>query len=511
MRIALIADLHLSDVENTPQEETLDWALEELRRLQPDACAWLGDITACGASDAATRFCEKLQLLPFPSLIVPGNADLRTPGTAPLLRRFLINYPRGLRVGDVRLVGVDTADDRISAGERERLARIAGGEDVLLFSHQPARYLDEESRMFLQTWIAAREKDGHHVLLWASGHRHVYEQGDFEGVPTVSLRALDPDKCIRGSAQILIFDTVTGLSGIEEICYTRGMPESWSDTERAELADALGITCYNRSKVERDMPFAIENGVRHLEWRSIGEGELALLERWRKSGGKTFSLHLPSLGFDTDVLHEEKFRTSAQDAVRAEANMVTVHPPHLSTALMQGGSNAFEALADAMAEALLPVAKAGIDILVENNHTAPGTKRDVLKLPYGCTPMDILGWRNALRERLGRDSCHLRLDVGHARNNMPLSQEYPIGKWYAQIGPLANAYHLHQTVFSKEDQKMHNHHPITGWHDSFVSFDGFLWAWHAGILRHGPVILEIRAGEGAPATWLRLQKLLRGE
>ena len=133
--------------------------------------------------------------------------------------------------------------------------------------------------MFLQTWIAAREKDGHHVLLWASGHRHVYEQGDFEGVPTVSLRALDPDKCIRGSAQILIFDTVTGLSGIEEICYTRGMPESWSDTERAELAGALGITCYNRSKVERDMPFAIENGVRHLEWRSIGEGELALLER----------------------------------------------------------------------------------------------------------------------------------------------------------------------------------------------------------------------------------------
>ena len=132
MRIALIADLHLSDVENTPQEETLDWALEELRRLQPDAAAWLGDITACGDPDAASRFCEKLQLLPFPSLILPGNADLRTPTTAPLLRRFLINYPRGLQVGDVRLVGVDTADDRISAGERERLARIAGGEDVLL-------------------------------------------------------------------------------------------------------------------------------------------------------------------------------------------------------------------------------------------------------------------------------------------------------------------------------------------------------------------------------------------
>jgi len=511
MRIALIADLHLSDVENTPQEEAFDWALEELRRLQPDACAWLGDITACGATDAAIRFCERVNSLPFPSVIVPGNADIRTPETAPLLRRFLINCPRGLQVGDVRLVGVDTADDRISAGERERLARIASGEDILLCSHQPAKYLDEDSRAFLKNWIASQHARGGRVLLWASGHRHVYEQGEFEGVPTVSLRALDPDKCIRGSAQILVFDTVTGLPGVEEVCYTRGMPEAWSDAQRAELAGALGITCYNRSKVERDMPFVIANGVRHLEWRSIGEGELALLERWRKNGGETFSLHLPSLGFDTDVLHAEKFRASAQDAVRAEANMVTVHPPHLPTELMQGGSNAFDALADTMAEALLPVAQAGIDILVENNHTSPGTKRDILKMPYGCTPMDILGWRNALRERLGTDSCHLRLDVGHARNNMPLSQEYPIGKWYAQIGPLANAYHLHQTVFSKEDKKMHNHHPITGWHDSFVSFDGFLWAWHARILRHGPVILEIREGEGAPATWLRLQKLLCGE
>ncbi len=511
MRIALIADLHLSDVESTPQEETLNWALEELQRLQPDACAWLGDITACGDPDAASRFCEKLQALPFPSLTVPGNSDIRTPDTAPLLRRFLCNYPRGLRVGEVCLLGIDTADDHISEGERERLSRVTEGADILLCSHQPAKYLDENSRTFLETWIAAREKKGQHILLWASGHRHVYEQGELEGVPTVSLRALDPDKCIRGTAQILVFDTVKGLSCLEEVCYTRGMPEAWSDAERAELADALGITCYNRSKAERDMPFAIANGVRHLEWRSIGEGELALLERWRKSGGKTFSLHLPSLGFDTDVLHKEKFRASAQDAVRAEADMVTVHPPHLSTALMQSGSDAFEALADAMAEALLPVARAGIDILVENNHTSPGTKRDILKLPYGCTPMDILGWRNALRERLGANTCHLRLDVGHARNNMPLSQEYPIGKWYAQIGPLANAYHLHQTVFSKEDKKMHNHHPITGWHNGFVSFDGFLWAWHVGVLHHGPVILEIREGEGAPATWMRLQKLLCGE
>lgn len=51
MKIALIADSHLSDTEITPQEESLNWALEELKIIAPDACVWLGDITACGSPD----------------------------------------------------------------------------------------------------------------------------------------------------------------------------------------------------------------------------------------------------------------------------------------------------------------------------------------------------------------------------------------------------------------------------------------------------------------------------
>ena len=38
MKIALLADPHLSDMANTPQEEALDWALQELETLCPDAC-----------------------------------------------------------------------------------------------------------------------------------------------------------------------------------------------------------------------------------------------------------------------------------------------------------------------------------------------------------------------------------------------------------------------------------------------------------------------------------------
>jgi hypothetical protein len=58
---------------------------------------------------------------------------------------------------------------------------------------------------------------------------------------------------------------------------------------------------------------------------------------------------------------------------------------------------------------------------------------------------------------------------------------------------------------------MENHHPITEWNGDMISYDGFLWAWHTGILRHAPVILEIREGEGACATWQRLQRLLLEE
>lgn len=162
-----------------------------------------------------------------------------------------------------------------------------------------------------------------------------------------------------------------------------------------------------------------------------------------------------------------------------------------------------------MAECLRPVVEHGIDILVENNHTSKGTPYDPLKSSYGCSPTELVGWRDALIERLGKGNCHLRFDVGHARNNMPVSEEYPLGKWYMLIGNEIKSYHLHQTVLDKVENCMKNHHPIMGLHNGLVSFDGFLWAWHCGILNHAPIILEIREGEGACTTWSRLQHILR--
>ena len=84
MKIALLADTHLSDIQNTPQEESLDWALQQLEILKPDACVWLGDITAGGSADAAMRFLTKSGALACPSVTVPGNSDIRDAETAPI-------------------------------------------------------------------------------------------------------------------------------------------------------------------------------------------------------------------------------------------------------------------------------------------------------------------------------------------------------------------------------------------------------------------------------------------
>ena len=43
MKIALLADTHLSDIQNTPQEESLDWALQQLEILKPKLIITLGE------------------------------------------------------------------------------------------------------------------------------------------------------------------------------------------------------------------------------------------------------------------------------------------------------------------------------------------------------------------------------------------------------------------------------------------------------------------------------------
>lgn len=204
----------------------------------------------------------------------------------------------------------------------------------------------------------------------------------------------------------------------------------------------------------------------------------------------------------------EEYKRFADFAISAGADTVTVRPPMIPNTVMLK-TNVFDLAADAVADILRPLVTADIDILIENNHTCGSTPADPLLRHYGCSPLEVTSWRDALNERLERGACHLRLDVASARRNEPLNEPYPIGKWYSLLGADTHGYHLHQVEYDEKTKTVLNHSPISGLHSGFISFDGFLWAWHTGLLTHAPIILEICHFESAKETWMRLQDLLK--
>ena len=498
MRLVLFADPHLSDIECTAQEQAAAWAFAVARELQPDAAACLGDISACGSPEAAVRFLNYGQTLPCPLITMPGNSDIRTPETAPLMERLLSDYQGGWSCENLSVVTLNTAQGSLSAAEQKRLTGLALKPNVIILSHHGPEYLDAEALRFISAFI----KQQNNVLLWVFGHIHEYRQARFEGVPTLSLRALDPDKCTGGAPMLLVCD-IDGADVTPDIReYTQHLPNNWTEAEKREFIAQLGISCYHP---EADLHFAIENDVKNLELRQPPGDELPLISRWRTATGGTLSLHLSGVKPSEQAF--ARLSEYAACALALNANAVTLHPPQiLNSLLLPSDETLLEQLADRTAEILRPLAAAGIDILFENNHTPYGASGALLQRDFGCAPAEVTLWKCMLEERLGRRYGY-RFDIGHARNNMPLSRDYPIGKWLALIGPEIHGYHIHQTQLG-EGSRMTNHHPITGLHDGFVAFDGFLTAWHTGSIRHAPLILEIREGEGAPATYMRLKRLI---
>lgn len=487
--------MHLTSERESAQHAVFDWALREILRAAPDAVACLGDATACGDADTALHARARLEALRLPLLLTPGNADARRPEEWTRTAR-LLTARVDARLGGWRLACVEAPDGSLSAGERARLEALPHDERLLVFSHIAPEDLAEDARAFLRAWARGRE-----VGFWAAGHAHGERLGDFCGAPSWKLRALDPDKCIGGPPALYLFEEENGVWRVRRREFMGGVPSAWTRAEREELAGYLGITC-------RDAPaglrFAQAEGVRHLELRHPGEasGELrGAVAAWRAAqpaGASTLSVHLPAPGHAAMAEY-------VRSAVALGAQFVTLHPPSLRVGEAEG--ERFEAAADECADSLRPLARAGTRILVENMHTLAPCART--ERPFGCEPAEVLIWLYALEARLGQGACAMRLDIGHARNNAPLSQRYTLGAWYAQVGALCASYHVHQ-VGQEPDGALRNHLPLMDLHQSLIALDGFLWAWRAGQLTHGPLILETRSDEGARASFRALKAAILG-
>ena len=187
-------------------------------------------------------------------------------------------------------------------------------------------------------------------------------------------------------------------------------------------------------------------------------------------------------------------------AHRLGCDRVTLHVPRVTAA---GFAGAKDGLLERFGKCLRILLENDVEIGIENLHTREGeTNRETRN--FGCTIEECREWILLLRGYFGTTRIGFHLDIGHARNNAPISGWENLSDWYAAMGDLLDGWHLHQVKV--KDGKFSNHHPLTGFYDKLISLGGLFLALRAGQLPRAPMFLESREWAGnaeAYAAWMK--------
>jgi len=157
MRIALLADPHLSLLPRNPEDRLLVQsraivraAIDAANAMGPDVAVWLGDLTHEGTPEVREAFVAELSRLRTPSLQIVGNHDVESPTKLGFGRAIPIVQHAVLHWAGWTVVFIDTVversphnpDGELTATDaallREAVATAAGG-PLLVFSHHPPR------------------------------------------------------------------------------------------------------------------------------------------------------------------------------------------------------------------------------------------------------------------------------------------------------------------------------------------------------------------------------------
>ena len=481
--IAVLADLHLQNDPATVKDVLLDWAVAEIRRRGIPLTAGVGDLTGGGTAPAAKRLRRKLRALPGKFLLTPGNAELRHP---PETDEVLKLHASGR---DDRCLLLDTSRGRLSDAARILLADAvgAGKRDLLVLTHCPPERLPEAD----QALLAAAGKCGT-VGLLVAGHLHRDRKYRWRGIPCELVRGLDPDKAIGDVPGFAVFRrTPDGVWSRREVKYAPADIRKWSEPERRELLDLLGLSGMDDPAGTLDLACAEQIRVVELRSKTLTpENHTAIaerLEKWRRAGGKCLSLHFPELKWqNAGIAGQRELRAAADDARRFGADRITFHVPKIPIGVWRE-TGMPELFADAAAAVLRPFADAGIAVGIENLHMRPGEAADD-KRGFGYTPDEVREFADLLTDRGVPAGFHL--DLGHAYNNKPYSDFYNISNYLAAWGRRINGCHLHQVAEGR------NHQALTGWFERPIALSSLALAWRTGQIAHVPLILEIREGRG---------------
>lgn len=467
MKICFLCDLHLGYNKTAVQYEAFDYALADIRRKQPEFVICAGDITSDGNVFAAKRFAKKMESLGIPYMTLLGNSDYRTEKNIPILQTLLTPPVRSFE--SFTVFAVNDASGRIDDASYARIEKAGKGDIVVM--HHPVNSLSESERARFKTW-----RNSHPETLVFFGHLHKSGvSGNDYSLPT-----LDPDKSVGKNPCITYFDTET--RSLEKAYYFCPMP--------SDLPKYIGISCFDPIQ---DVDFAAQNGLRCIELRpnclEVPKEELlSHISAWRKNGGVNLSLHAPEVGFSGGLTADtEKWDKFVETALYLGADRVTLHVPQASFEAIRKNGEAMEQILDFLSRRFAMLPNRCV-VGVENMHMTARERPDFNRR-FGYLPEECVFFMKRLQERCPR-VIGLNLDIGHARNNPPFHEKYPLGTWYAETGRFAVGYHIHQVL--RAENGLENHAPFTEVYGELISLASFFRCWSTGVLAKAPVIFEIR-------------------
>ena len=484
MKTAVLGDLHLTDNFGSVKLAVLEWALRTSRKLGCDCICCIGDMTAQGGGAQTREVLKRLKACGIPFCSTPGNAELRLHPDGRNAAKF--DWPPG---EGFPLILIDTAMDEPAPGELEKLAALPDRAGFLLATHDPPKFWSARAREIL---AAARRRGA--VTAVIAGHLH-HDEAEV-------LRGLDPDKASGGPPMFAVLEQTCGGDWKRSDVVMPGVdPAEWEESEREAFRRSLGFSTMGESAAA--LGFAALHRVRNVELRLKGAEDSEKLaeavSRWRERGGELLSLHLPDLtpGDDSEALEH-----SVSLALKLGCGRVTLHVPRVTAA---GFASAQETLLEKFGRTAGILLEHGVSVGIENLHTCPGADTFESR-NFGCTIEECREWISLLREKFTADLIGFHLDIGHCRNNAPISGRENLSDWYCAMGDLVNGWHLHQVT--EQGGKFTNHMPLTKWYGKLISLSGLFLALRAGQVKKAPMFLEARTWEGCKRSFLKLNELL---
>lgn len=486
MKIAVFADLHLTDRTDTVKEDVLDWMLQTADAERVDAIVSAGDLTAVGTVPAAKRIMAKIHSTNIPFFGTPGNAEYRTPDQTKEVNRILAT-PLTLTKDGVTLCMADSANGTLTEEGMELIKNTTKNGALLCVTHTPPCDWWDDAKTF---WKEAEKK----FDLVIAGHSH-FDKNDKK---LEIVRGQDPDKAIGGPPAVAVFEIFPdGSYHRKNICFEFADPADWSEDEKQEFLSYLGLS--GMWTPLEDLAFAIQYNVPCFELRvgCLNDDVKEAVKKWRAVCGKYLSVHLPSIGWrDNRIIGETALRDTIRQSLDFGADRLTLHVPEI---LLTDLETAYTPVLEATAGCIREAVDSGVKVGIENMHTQINVPHS-----FGFTPQECLQWINDLRKYLDRPECvGFHFDIGHARNNAPHSATEVISNWLAAMGSEINGCHLHQVTIN--NGKFENHKALTGLYDPLISLASFLTAWRQNRIVHAPLFLEIRENRG-PESLLALRE-----